>query len=669
MDIPDLISHAANERLGFSIFSSYELLQFAHLDGGNCPQLPYLGKLLGEVLFRKCNIYIRHSMPHNLDCLCSSTQFSELTRFMSGSRDAVVTQEWLLDAVKYYEQRRETQNNASGFFPLLLKEHNEALPVPFQITESMDAKVFDSCDPPNEIPAWSNVLNQIRESVDKPLLCFKVLIPIGKMNYDTGGSSLMLPVILASHDMLLRPPSMSFLASGNVAHGVIEKVGGLEIKEQLASAMGLKFITNGSRATGKWPSPDLNEVLTCFLERWQNFHEEKLLCDLEDPQKAIELVERWSRKVESRATSSERSVKLFEAAMTIIENSPDEEFKRDAWRAKLCLGMTLNHLGETKRASLMLENVTSTLQGHQCPELIKSMTAYSVSLTSNGEFGLAEQICNQAIDFAKKLMTGTRIEKIIAEVRARGCLGGTVFYQQGTWDEGKKVESRKHLEKAIELIDPYVKSSNGSTDNEIIDHWAMDFCQLQQWNALFEPKSFLETYQETLGELVSRLPENLLNKHLPYLSRCRWLAAQRSLILESSPSKDWADWELPRPLTRDQEWLLALSYKSKGALMARNGEYQKAASTFDDAISILDNGIFGTLPLLMAGSVCLMAKISLSVHEPVLSTKYSDLGKNLFEKLKSDGFCKTHPKISPNSWLLAFSEDKFLDTPQKYFVH
>ncbi len=103
--------------------------------------------------------------------------------------------------------------------------------------------------------------------------------------------------------------------------------------------------------------------------------------------------------------------------------------------------------------------------------------------------------------------------------------------------------------------------------------------------------------------------------------------------------------------------------------MAINGEYQKAASTFDDAISILDNGIFGTLPLLMAGSVCLMAKISLSVHEPVLSTKYSDLGKNLFEKLKSDGFCKNHPKISPNSWLLAFSEDKFMNTPQKYFVH
>ena len=145
------------------------------------------------------------------------------------------------------------------------------------------------------------------------------------------------------------------------------------------------------------------------------------------------------------------------------------------------------------------------------------------------------------------------------------------------------------------------------------------------------------------------------------------MAAYRCLIQGLPNPNSWEDWELPMPVTSDQKWLLALALKSRGCLLAISGKGEEADSTFKEAISILDNGVLGKLPLLMAGSTCLSAKILLK--ENAFAGYFSNLGIEFFEKLERDGFCKNHPRLSPALWKSSFIEKEIIKTPQKHFVY
>ena len=313
---------------------------------------------------------------------------------------------------------------------------------------------------------------------------------------------------------------------------------------------------------------------------------------------AIPLVERWSDKVEFRKLSSEKLVEFFQASIRSIESSSKESIRNEAWRAKLCLGRSLNHLGEIDQAASLLNEVTSNLKGHQCPELIKSMTSHSVSLASQGMLGLAEQSSRAALDFSRKLMSGTRVEKLVEEVRALGCLGGTVLYQQGAWDKKKRGESRKLLEEALVTIEDCLELERGSNKDELLEHWAMDFCQLNQWHAYYEPSQFLGNFQGSLDKLVDTLGKPALQKHSPYLVRSRWLAAMRLIFQGEKNVGNWQEWDLPHPFTKDQEWLVALSLKSRGLLLCCNNKEEQAELAFNRAFSILQNQELGKLPYL-----------------------------------------------------------------------
>ena len=90
-------------------------------------------------------------------------------------------------------------------------------------------------------------------------------------------------------------------------------------------------------------------------------------------------------------------------------------------------------------------------------------------------------------------MSGTRVEKLVEEVRALVVLAEQCFINK-IWDK-KRGESRKLLEEALVTIEDCLELERGSNKDELLEHWAMDFCQLNQY-AYYELVNFWEIFRE-----------------------------------------------------------------------------------------------------------------------------------------------------------------------------
>jgi hypothetical protein len=167
---------------------------------------------------------------------------------------------------------------------------------------------------------------------------------------------------------------------------------------------------------------------------------------------------------------------------------------------------------------------------------------------------------------------------------------------------------------------------------------------LAGWHALLQPARTEEAFHEATAELAA-FPKSINAVSLAYLLRIRFLGAYRNWLKTGSVPEGYDAWELPTHKVAHLSWVLATTFKYRGALFAADGRFAEAAEDFRRAVSLLERQAPPILRFIGA-TAALQAFLSLRTHNEPTASQFRKTARDTFAEFSSTAA----PALNGKKW-------------------
>lgn len=510
------------------------------------------------------------------------------------------------------------------------RKSQEAIAIPFRIApaESRPGEVRDQNG--RTVGHWISELNRIQH-------VFPDGVPMVTLSCDCGsranlleGGSLALAILVAcwrQYGDLCDYDGLELICTGSadVAEKLTE-VDGIEAKRDLARRLGARMFVcpGGISSPGSLAIPIGTLISGCSGIIWRGL-ENAGIGKLDVPQ-AHTLIGQLTKEVHDGLVPLSRASTRLERYESVFSANPDSTIAKEGTIfAQLLHGSIANHSAKPQEGRHWMEKAAKFAHKVGQHELYAHAVASSVvSLTDLGLLDQAEMAGRKLVKWIENKMVGPAPSLIMAEMEAKGALGGQPLLQKALIDPSLKAESLKLMKDALS------KAEEVRSPTEI----ARDAVQIALWHALLEPVNAgpeiakAQTQLDRLGKQgkVSEL----------FLRQYRFLAVYRIMLRGAAASDGFNDWPLPDGGVFGG-WVRAVALKYRGALLAAAGKKSAAEKDFCESLEVLD---VAEAPLFrfIGATVALQAAASLRTGPKSVWRTYAKKAKVEFSVLKDHLF-------------------------------
>ena len=678
----ELFQFLATEELAPGVLSSSQLVSLALNAKSGLSPASWVQNILGEILFRVMAYRgnISQELQEFLDHPSVDNFSKKLENLGGGKSDEKIfslkpipEEGQFARSCIYFNKRLNQIKDADGLFPLLHKDHYEAIVMPFSFRKNLFGEengFFEGGKKPRRLKFWQGELAPLHEFLRSDVGRICLSLPLGP--FKAFGGSLVLPIYLSikSIDDPFSPTKDKYLATGTFdQNGILQDVDGLEEKRLLAEQMGLGFVGPKIKEdTGGLTYKSGSEQNYVFFEKWKK----ELGTDISSvtPNDAYRVLRDYESKMLRRVVTSEQAILTVGKILEVLESTEQNEYI--VWQAYVCLGNAYNHIGDSDKASFYLNQAVDNLGEHDTSHhLITALCSIAVSKADEGFLALSREYGINAHDMSNGFhLVEPRVQNRLL-LQSKGALAGQSLTQYGIWEDQQRIDSKKYLEEAVSIADGLIKmASNPYEKEEAINDWAHSHGQLAWWYALHEPRAFISNFVQWQNELLS-YGRKVFESQSAYLIRGRWHAAFRLALNNEMQEMNWLQWSLPQVDRPNEIWLKGLALKYRGFLNSKLNNIEASKSDFDEAVAIFQNLYFENRKShifeYIRGTIKVLKYIALNDAEAKTDAI------EIFRQMKLKDFYTKHPKASPNEWLnwLQNSDlnSKVVFSPQNFFVY